>query len=316
MIVYTDSIDYAGTVIPGGHNWSEPCNADDANGLDENLKQLVGKLYGRRPFRRTVLYTGHRWKYLFIVEKTEVSQYDAMVDLANDNIELPDGILCLAGSGTGLHGQRGRSWAGLPGNIHLVVYTRPEREIINFGTGFVILSAVSVINAIDAVPELGKKAAIKWVNDIYIDNAKVSGFLTHTASVDKTVTSAILGIGLNVETAPNIKPDDFVPATCALCELVKDRESCSLSSVFSNLINALDENYNLLISDQYRQLLDWYRHRSMIVGHRVKIMSDPTDGSADVIAEGVLARIGENLELYLMKRSEPITRGRLILTDQ
>ena len=57
-------------------------------------------------------------------------------------------------------------------------------------------AAVAVVRAIEELTDLSPK--IKWVNDIYIDDKKVSGILTEAVTGDKTLI--IVGIGVNITT--------------------------------------------------------------------------------------------------------------------
>jgi BirA family biotin operon repressor/biotin-[acetyl-CoA-carboxylase] ligase len=311
MIVYTDSIDYAARTLPGAVNWDRAPSAF----ADRNLKILIDNLYHNRPFRRTVIYTPYRWKYLFMVEKAPSSHFDLLVRLGREGVALPDGILCLAGSGGKFHGQHSRPWTGLEGNIHLVVYLTPKRRIDHFDVAFTILSTVSTINAVDAIDGLNGRAAVKWVNDILIDEAKVGGVLTHTQSVEGDVTAVVLGVGLNVKANPEIEPDPYVLRATSLHEHLPNPEKCNLQVIFRHLTRALDENYQLLLENQYSGLLETYRKRSLVIGRRVKIVSDRAEGSKGDIAEGTVSAIGENLELILENHREPINRGRLILNS-
>ena len=51
----------------------------------------------------------------------------------------------------------------------------------------------------------------------------------------------------------------------------------------------------------------------MAVGEEVTICSEDSDSSLRVVAEGKIRSLGDNLELFLEGRPEPVTGGRLIL---
>ncbi|NOR13812.1 MAG: hypothetical protein GQ545_11220, partial [Candidatus Aminicenantes bacterium] len=242
------------------------------------------------------------------------SHFDHLIELSQKDVELPDGTLCLAGSGCKFHGLRHRRWSAVEGNIHLAVSLSPHRIIKNFHTGFPVLVAVSLIDALDAFKALHGRAGIKWVNDILIDGAKVAGFLVHTQSVEDTILTAILGIGLNVEKTPRIQPDSFVPEVASLRNFVQDEFALNQERVFFQLLNSLDRNYDLLLSGRYSTLLKSYKERSLVIGHHVKVMSDAPSKTSKEIASGIVVDIGMNLELFLKGRKKPITSGRLILT--
>ena len=171
------------------------------------------------------------------------------------------------------------------------------------------------MESVEAVKDLEGRARIKWINDVLIDEAKVAGFIVHTSSLGDTVTAAVLGIGLNVETTPRVQRDPFVPKAASLRSFVRDPEEMNQKTVLRSLLHRLDQNYDQLLSGQYSRLLDVYRKRSLVIGRKVKVLSDEPEGKEQEIATGRVESVGENLELYLENTEKPVTKGRLILED-
>jgi len=309
MRIYTDDIEYAKTIVsPSEGQWQTAGSSNDTN-----IPVLVDSLFAGSPIFKSSVDTANLWRYLSIVKASRFSQYDIVNKLCRENIKLPHGLLCLAGEGQNFHGFRNRHWASPPGNIYLTAYFAPKRPIDHFGVGFVILAAISVVDAIDEIPGLSNRAGIKWVNDILIDGAKVSGVLAFTQQEGDDVTSAALGIGINVKATPSIDPTPFVPKAASLLDFSDDSGKCNTRFIFDKLIDALSRNYEILVNEGYRELLDRYRERSLIIGHEVEICSDKSTEDIELLAGGIVSGIGDNLELYLQGRDQPITRGRLIL---
>ncbi len=311
MIIYTDSIGYAETVLAPTENWRRI----KLSRVEKGIRLPAGRLFTTDHLHRSSSHIPGFWQYALLVEEAPASQYDLMVEMSGREQELPDGIICLAGAGCNFHGQRGRPWAALPGNIHLTAYLSPKRPIHRFHIGFSLLAAVSMIEAIDSLKSLTGRAKIKWVNDILIDGAKVAGFLATTSSSGNSVSSAVLGIGLNVETAPRFEGDAFVPKAASLRDFMPSPGGCSQKEILLQLLHDLDNNYRLLLSGRSDRLLDTYRRRSIVVGRRVKIMSDAPTGPSKELAAGRILAIGENLELFLDGVKDPVTRGRLVFMD-
>lgn len=309
MIIFTDDTEFAQEIATGaagwdstGPEWNDPC-----------LGPLMHELYGPR-MALSCHVPNDQWSNLFLTRRAMSSQYDMLIDLSRSDCRLPDRTLCLAAEGSGFHGFRNRAWAAPAGNIYLAVYLAPNRPIDNFVAAFMSLAAVSVVEAIDSFDSLRDKAGIKWVNDILIDGAKVCGVLAHTTTEGNSVSGAILGIGLNVNTPPVVEATSFVPKTTAMCEHVPE-SSLELSSVFLSLISCLYKNYSLMTEGNSRALIDKYRERSVLIGREVEIRSDSVYSGDDFVASGVVESVGENLELKLKGRSAPITSGRLILVE-
>ena len=312
MIIYTDDSKYAEKFFYEKLKWQSIYQSETENSLGNIPRRLLlnDTIY------KAQVKSKLSWKYIFISEYSHDSQFDILKSLVRNGQSLPDGIICLAGYGKKFHGFHSRQWASLPGNLHMSVYFAPNEKIDNFGAGFLILSAVSALQAIDSYEGLNGLAGIKWVNDILIKNQKVCGVLAHTLAQGKKVTDAILGIGLNVESEPEIEADEFIPGAACMNTFASDNEKYSQYDVFQRLIEKLDNNYKLLSSGKYPELLDVYRQRCGIIGKKAVVKSESLDGNiTGTLIEGSIEAIGDNLELFFDGHPEPITSGRLILQD-
>ena len=309
MLVYTDSVDYARTILgPSADRWSAP-----ASDSPEGIRCLIEGIFGGVEIRESEVERDSPWRHLFLVEVSKRSQYDLLIEMNREGVGLPDRLLCLAGAGERFHGFKGRAWSAPGGNTYLSVYLRPTRAIECPATSFTVLAVVSVVDAIDAIPGLENKAGIKWVNDILIDGAKVGGVLAYTQSVGKAISGAVLGIGVNVETLPDIQPTPFVPRASALQRESSSAADCTQRSFFERLIAALDRNYSLLVAGKYEALLERYRARSLVIGREVVICSEDSGPEPEVIAAGRASRLGNDLELVIEGYVQPFTKGRLMI---
>lgn len=309
MYVYTDNIEFAEKNFAEKPAWKDTALSD----LDEKTRSLAGRLFPDPGLLKSAFVKSNAWNYLFIVKHTTQSQFDILIELGREQHDLPGGILCLAESGKKFHGFRNRPWASLKGNIHLATFLAPGQKVPFFHVGFTILSAVSVVQTIDTLHGLQGRASIKWVNDILLENAKVSGVIAHTLTQGEAVTGAVLGIGMNVETTPTVKRDPFVPGVISLRDILPDATLCNQQIVFNRLIEMIEQNYRKLLDGRYHDLLDFYRKRSLIIGKNVVIHADPAEGEAgEEIIRGEVEAIGDNLELYLKGIPTPVTRGRLV----
>lgn len=309
MEVYTDSIHFAEQILPQTvGRWSSVSAEPGAD-----TAALRRKLFDGRFVFTSALESDLIWDQLFLVESAPQSQYDLLIELNRAGESLPDAFLCVAGEGSRFHGFKNRNWTASPGNLHVSCSLAPAQRIDHFGAGFMILAAVSVVDAIDTVPGLESKAGIKWVNDILIDDAKVCGVLAYTQTMADVVTSAVLGIGLNVETTPSVAPTPYVPKVGSLCDIVADRQTCNRAELLNALMNSLDRNYRSLTNGRYDTLLTRYRERSIVTGRDVEIHSDDSSAEPRVLAGGRVKGLSQDLELILEGSDHPISRGRLVL---
>ena len=255
---------------------------------------------------------GNQMRILEIHTLANASQFDLLVDLGRRGLAVPDGVLLAAGGGLGLHGLRGRSWAARPGNIHLSMWLAPQRAAVASSVHFLAMAVVSVVETIDRLPGLEGRSGIRWVNDVFIGDAKVCGILAHALAPSDGIAAVVVGIGLNVETVPKVEPTPFVPTVEALSRLCDDPHACRLGPVFGSLLAALERNYRGLEVGRHADILAAYRARSLVIGRQVAVCAagetEPT-----VLAEGRVERLGENLELYLEGIERPFTTGRVLL---
>jgi BirA family biotin operon repressor/biotin-[acetyl-CoA-carboxylase] ligase len=309
MHILCDSYDYAAELLP-------PELADGLTSTtfpsDPSARTLARAFLGADGVAWAGAWPGQPWAYLVLSRFAPRSQYDQMIDLARRREGLPGGIVCVAGAGEGFHGFKGRRWSAAPGNLHVTVHLAPARPIERFDTAFTVLAALSVVDAVESVPGLEGLGRIKWVNDILIDGAKVAGILAYTQTQVDRVTSAVLGIGLNVETAPEVPRTAEVPAVGALRDFQPGATEVTQRGMLWRLMEALHRNYQVLLRDGYRPLLERYRRRSGIVGSHVTVCAEDSGPEPTIVAEGTVMALGDGLELHLDTQALPVRRGRLL----
>jgi len=307
MLLITDCIEYAENLFSVNPQWQKKFT-----NINSGLEKLTYKLFHSEDIYYAEIDADPLWQYAFVVNHSSSSQFSSLIELSQKEPDLPGGILCLARSGDNFKGYRNRNWLSLPGNIHLSAYLTPNQLVDHFHVGFTILAAISVIQALDRISGLEQKASIKWVNDIFIEDAKVSGVLTHTQTMGSKVTDLFIGIGINVETTPDIKDDFFIKKATSINKVLDKAAQANQASVLKNVLKLISKNYSDLLNGKYNQILDTYRERSNIIGKKVIVYSDPLQGKPHKINQGKVLSIGENLELYLEKQIQPVTRGRIV----
>jgi BirA family transcriptional regulator, biotin operon repressor / biotin---[acetyl-CoA-carboxylase] ligase len=309
VAVYTDVPEFASGLLPvGGPGGFAP----DGRPAPE-AAALVADFFGEAAPVHIAPFEDPLWHHVLVSGFASGSQYERLIRLIRSRVEIPHGVACIARTGVGFQGFRGRSWSGNSGNLHLTVHLAPQCPIQRFESVFLALAAVSVTDAIDSVAELAGRARIKWVNDVLIEGAKVAGVLAFTQTRGMAVTSVVLGIGLNVETTPVVAPTAFVPAAASLRDFLADPAAATLPALLGAVLRAIHRNYALLLAEGYRPLVERYRARSAVLGREVVISSDDADEVPRLLAAGRVVGIGDGLELMLDGRAEPVTRGRLIL---
>jgi BirA family biotin operon repressor/biotin-[acetyl-CoA-carboxylase] ligase len=102
-------------------------------------------------------------------------------------------------------GRRGRHWVSERGNLYaslLVSDPSPPEHAPQ-------LSFVAALAAYDAVvqcaPELARRIALKWPNDLLLDGAKFAGILIEAEGAGASL-SAVIGMGINCKHHPSDTP--------------------------------------------------------------------------------------------------------------
>lgn len=309
MLIITDTKEYAEKIFTNTPYWK----SDDVNFSLPSIKKIIEKLFQTDNLFFAEIESDSLWKYAFIVNHSPISQFASLIELSKDNPDLPSGILCLANSGDNFKGYRNRSWVSLAGNIHLSAYLKPNQIVDHFHIGFTILSAISVIEALDKIIGLEKKASIKWVNDIFIDNGKVAGVLTQTKTLGNEVTDLFIGIGVNVNETPKLENDLVIKKATSIKTHINSTNHLDIYSIFNNLLSSLTKNYKNLLDGNYNKIINAYRIRSNVLGKNITVYSDPIKGESQIINKGKVISIGNNLELFLENNNRPIVKGRIVL---
>ncbi len=115
-------------------------------------------------------------------------------------------------------GQRGNVWESTPGKNLTFSLLLKDLTKVHLERQFVISEMVSVA----MVEVLGEYAgsrnfSIKWPNDIYYNDSKISGILIENIISGKSLTHSVIGVGLNVN-QKNFSA--WIPNPVALCEIM------------------------------------------------------------------------------------------------
>jgi BirA family biotin operon repressor/biotin-[acetyl-CoA-carboxylase] ligase len=232
---------------------------------------------------------------------------------------LPDTLACLALTGSGFHGHRQRPWQALRGNLHFSSFCRIPLDAARCGPALSMLPTLAVT---DALCELAGTAAhrrdaaslfrIKWVNDVFAGDRKVSGSLVATQVNGEGIESFVLGIGVNVEVAPRLDANRFPGEATSLRALGIE---LPLPGIFDALRQALARRLDQLGTPAGPSaLFADYCRRSGVVGRAVAIHPETAASPTETpLATGRLLAIHSDLSLEIEGCPGRIRSGRLSL---
>lgn len=190
-----------------------------------------------------------------------------------------EGLLLVASEQTAGKGRLGRSFSSQKGTgVYFSLLLRPDLKI----TDSLLITTCAAAATAKAIEEVsGKNTAIKWVNDIYMNDRKVAGILTE-ASFDfekNKLAYAVLGIGINIcfdEIPDEIK--DIAGSVFNKNELVAD----AASKIVGRTVDIfLDEYKNLT----QKNFLSFYRERDYLKNQLIRVIK--LTGERDAVAKGI-----------------------------
>lgn len=263
---------------------------------------------------------GPSWPLLAIRTHAPASQLDLLHGPLAGHVHAAGPVACLALDGDGFHGHHGRTWAAVPGNLHLSVALPTRWPAATAGASLSMLPAVAVCDAIADASGGRVQPAIKWVNDILTAGGKVAGVLTRTRVMGDAIDLVAFGIGVNLAVAPLVTPTPFVPATACL-RRCPGGDTLTLGTLACAVLAALASRLDEWHRDGPVALHRAYCDRSVVIGRHVGVWDDrATDGVASErwpapIATGVVTAIGQDLSLSIAGHRAPVDHGRLVLAE-
>jgi BirA family biotin operon repressor/biotin-[acetyl-CoA-carboxylase] ligase len=173
-----------------------------------------------------------------------------------------EGTVIIAGQQTAGRGRLERSWVSPEGVLALSIVLRPQSSSLN---RLIMVSSLAVVHAINDVTSL--ETQIKWPNDILIRGKKVSGILIENGWKGRTLSYAVIGIGININFSTADYPEIAETATNLSSELNKP---VSIDDVARAVLVALDRYYS-----SYDVFTEW-RDRLITLNHFVTVTSGKT----------------------------------------
>lgn len=188
-------------------------------------------------------------------------------------------------------GRRGRTFHSPKGSgLYMSFLIHPQLDFSK-ATHLTCMSAVAICRAIKSVCNID--TSIKWVNDIFVDDRKVSGILTEgfTSMEDGSLSYVIIGIGININIPKNGFPDDIKKTAGALYK------KAAPENIKNMLCAAIIDNFMELYHSDNPEFIDEYRNRSNLIGHYVKV--NPTEGADDFNGYALVKGINDDCHLVV-----------------
>lgn len=177
-----------------------------------------------------------------------------------------EGTVVLAETQIRGRGRLGRSWISPPGaGLYFSVILRPESP----SQWASLLTLTAGVAVVVAIRQAGISAELKWPNDIMIGNRKAGGILTEAIFREKSVSTAIVGIGINVNTGT----EDFPPSIRgrATSIYISSGKLISRVALFQALLYQLEQWYELFQKGAHEMILKVWREYDTTLGNLVEV---------------------------------------------
>jgi biotin-(acetyl-CoA carboxylase) ligase len=303
-----------------GMGFDEACGLPASPALPEPETWIWTALCVPPPAVMVPASSANRRGTLMLIDEAAGSQFDALSRLPGPRVDdLRAPVIANAAMGRSFHGNRGRPWHAARGNLHLSALFPCDLDIARCGSLVSAAACLAVCDAIRDITSGGVRPEIKWVNDVRIGAAKVSGILTTARALEGRMRSIIFGIGLNVASQPSaVEPTAFVPA---ITHLAAHAPGLTPGRAWWALVGALLARFDQLAGAPGEIVSD-YRRQCGAVGRAVRLYAEDVTNrmetlkAAAPLARGRVARLDDSLGVVLEGSEKVWTSGRLAYEDE
>ncbi len=236
--------------------------------------------------------------------------YREVVDSTNDEVRKlaveneGEGSLVVAEVQEKGRGRRGRSWLGRAGDsLQFSVLLRPPLRPQD-ATLIPLLAATSVYRALKKCGIEG--AGIKWPNDVLMGGRKLCGVLCEMSVDMEGIQYAMLGIGLNVNTASDQFPEEIREIASSLAS--ETGRSWRRSDLLVAILKELEAQLTLAWAGDAEAILEGWREGALTPGKRVRVQMPNatvlTGVAVDVNAQGALLLKDDEGTLHTLHSGE------------
>lgn len=178
--------------------------------------------------------------------------------------------VCLAEKQTRGRGRRGKEWFSPFGSNICMSIRRPVNITPKASGAISLVVGISIVQALESFGYVDLK--IKWPNDIYYKNKKLSGVLIEVVSVKHDFLDVIIGIGMNVN-VPDSALSSVEQAWVNLAEIPCDSPA-SRNDLVIAIVNNLNENLSLLENKGLNAFQQSWKRYDLLLGKSIKVMQE------------------------------------------
>ena len=208
--------------------------------------------------------------------------------IENDKINKATWII--ANKQTSGKGRNNNKWVSEEGNFYgsYVTPINLEYKKIPFIS---CIASLSVYDAIKSFLPNNDLLKIKWPNDILYYDAKLAGILIEN-SLSEGKSFSIIGIGINLKNSPDINKHK----TTSIKSIIGNE--VMLKDIFGKLDSNINNNLNILNSDNVSKLIKLYKNNCWKLREQVRFLHN------NIEFEGILDDITDTFEILINVNGE------------
>lgn len=180
----------------------------------------------------------------------------------------PEGALVVADEQSAGRGRHGRRWEDAGGKSLLMsLVLRPRVPPQRLGA-LTLAAGVAVARGLEEIS--GRRAELKWPNDVLIGDRKVAGILTEGTLVGSELSAAVVGIGINIDWGEADLPAELRGRATSLALEMEGRPVPRRAEILGRVLVELEAAYEAIHHDP-GGILDEARERSALLGEDVTL---------------------------------------------
>lgn len=183
-----------------------------------------------------------------------------------------DGTVVVAESQTAGRGRHARAWFSPPGmNLYCSILTRgtgPGLSLSEWLSWVPLTSALAAAESVQSAAAI--RLALKWPNDLLLDQRKAGGILCESALASAAEPIVVIGIGLNVNVPRESFPDELRPIAASLCE--ETHRPIDRNRLLAHLLLELEQSLDELRAHGPTRVRQAYQARCLTLGRNVRVL--------------------------------------------
>lgn len=201
-------------------------------------------------------------------------------DLVDQAADLPDFSVLVAGFQSAGRGRAGRQWQAPAGSSLFVSVLRKPKHLSPAKMSWLpLLAGLAITKAINEL-QFEKRAALKWPNDVLVEEKKISGVLSELVT---DLSGVVIGAGINIK-----QKQDELPIENATSLKLEMGRAPRHDKVLSLYLKHLRDLYDSFVIHRGDAVLSGLRYQVMnncaTLGIRVKAI---LPGNKEVLGEAV-----------------------------